>query len=132
MSMHLPPMFFDNIHVAANVRTLSFVQLALHTVRVHRQTFYGFFDIFGYFEFAGKSRDTMPLLDLVRNHYGLLFGHPVLPICQMTHYLPRLYRISTFLAYDCLPLGQMLKMAACHYFAPGAVYVRFDCSVPLC
>jgi hypothetical protein len=59
-------MFFDNIYIAANVRTLSFIQLAFHTVRVYGQTFYGFFDIFGYFEFAGKLRNTIPLLDLVR------------------------------------------------------------------
>jgi hypothetical protein len=117
MSMRLPPMFFDDIHVAANVRTLSFIQLAFHTVRVHGQTFYGFFDIFGYFEFAGKLRNTMPLLDLVRYSHGLLSGYPMLPICQMTYYLPRLYCISTFLAYDYLPLGQMLEMAACHSFS---------------
>ena len=81
MSMRLPPMFFDDVHVAANVRALSFIQLAFYTVSVHGQTFYGFFDIFGYLKFAGKLRDTMPLLDLIRNPYGLLSGHPVLPIC---------------------------------------------------
>jgi hypothetical protein len=66
MSIRLPLMFFNDIHVAANVRTLSFIQLAFHTVHIHGQTFYGFFDIFGYFEFAGKLRNTMLLLDLVR------------------------------------------------------------------
>jgi hypothetical protein len=123
MSIHLPLMFFDDIHVAANVRISSFIQLAFHTVHVYGQTFYGFFDIFGYCKFAGKLRNTLLLLDLVRNPYSLLPKHPILPICQITHYLPRPYCISTFLTYDYLPLGQMLKMAACHCFAPGAVYV---------
>jgi hypothetical protein len=75
----------------------------------------------------------MLLLGLVRYYYGLLSGHGVLPICQMTYYLPRLYRISTSLTYDHLPLGRMLEMAACHlFFALGAVYVQFDCLVSLC
>ena len=131
--MGLPPMFFDDIHVAANVRTLASIQLAFYTVRVHGQTFDGFFDIFGYLKFAGKLRDTMLLLDLVRYSYSLLSGHLMLPICQITRYLPRPYRIFTLLTYDHLPLGQMLEMAACHFFfVLGAVYVRFDCSVSLC
>jgi hypothetical protein len=119
MSIHLLLMFFNDIYVAANVRTLSFIQLAFHTIRVYGQTFYGFFDIFGYFKFAGKLRDTILLLDLIRNPHGLLSGYPVLPICQMTYYLPRPYRISTFLTYDYLLLGQILKMAACHFFRSG-------------
>jgi hypothetical protein len=74
----------------------------------------------------------MLLLDLIRNPYSLLSGHPVLPICQMTHYLPRPYRISTFLIYDYLPLGQMLKMAACHFFRSGrGVYTVWLFSIAL-
>jgi hypothetical protein len=81
MSIRLPLMFFNNIYIAANVRILSSIQLAFHAVYVHGQTFHGFFDIFGYFEFAGKLRNTMLLLDLVRYSYGLLSRHPILPIC---------------------------------------------------
>jgi hypothetical protein len=116
-------MFFDDIYIAANVRTLSFIQLAFYTIRVYGQTFYGFFDISRYFEFAGKLRDTVLLLDLVRYSYSLLSGHPILPIYQMTYYLPRLYRISTFLVYDYLPLSQILEMAAYHSFSLRARYI---------
>jgi hypothetical protein len=88
MSIRLPLMFFNNIYVIANVRTLSFIQLVFYTVCVYRQTFYGFFDISRYFEFAGKLRNTVLLLDLVRYSYSLLSGHPMLPIYQITYYLP--------------------------------------------
>jgi hypothetical protein len=64
----------------ANVRILPFIQLAFYTVRIHRQTFYGFFDIFRYIKFAGKLCDTILLLDLVQNPYSLLSGYPMLPI----------------------------------------------------
>jgi hypothetical protein len=46
--MRLPPMFFNDIDVAANVRTLASVQFAFHTIRIHGHTIDGFFDVFGY------------------------------------------------------------------------------------
>jgi hypothetical protein len=81
-------MFFNDIDVTANVRTLASIQFAFHTIRIHGHTIDGFFDVFGYLEFARKSCNTVPLLNLIRHLHGLLSRYAMLLVRQMAYYLP--------------------------------------------
>ena len=68
----------------------------------------------GNFKLAGESYDTRPLFHFFRYGRGLLSGHAVLFVFQMTFNLCGPYRVLTCLAYHNLPLADMLEIFARH------------------
>lgn len=109
-----PPMFLHAVNSSTHMCTLAFTPFAFQSVIPHCYTVNSGVDERWHFKLARKSCYTRPLLHFFRYARGLLSGHAVLSIFQMTLNLCGPYRVLTCLAYHNLPLAAMLEIFARH------------------
>jgi hypothetical protein len=110
----LPPVVFHAVDSSTHVYTLTLAPFALPSIAPNCDAINRGIDEPWHFELAWKLYDTRPLLHFFGYGCGLLSGHAVLFISQMTFDLCGPYSVLTCLAYHNLPLANMLKMTARH------------------